>query len=1182
MVKAQWTTTNIAYAKRDENPQDYYADAIGTNFEVRGRVTSLHYVTNRSMFFIQDTNDNVGIHVYRAGVSSVSLYTEANVIGKLAQSNGLRMLISTFSGDIVVTDPVTNTVAAVPGTIGFFLADAERYEGAYVVISNVYLASGSWPAWNGTATLSVTDLTGQISMRIHSATDIDGQLAPTNAFVLYGIFSQFDTSATPNSGYQVWPRFYTDIIQSEGQEPPELFVVNSNTFSIAVGQPLSVQLIAQDRNPEDVLVVATNNAPAGSAVANLANREALFTWAPDAGYVGTTNKIILEVTDGVSTSTVGLDVFVLSDELSNIRLNEVHWDPAGSISGDANGDGSRNAITDEFVEIVNDNATDLDITGWILKYGASTFFTFPPTVLTGKTAVVVFGGGTPVGLFGHSIVYAVSPQWTGLGNNPGANAVSLWTDGGAQIFSYNYGSFDEPDMSATRNPDFTGDYTLHTSVVAVLRWSPGVMASGKYFEGTGQTNSAPIIPPLENRAVGVGKSILISFSAIDPESNPIIFSVSNAPATATFTDNGNGTATLAYTGLLAEAGTQFAISVYAGDGIDAASLKAFNLTVLSAQYDGLVLNEFLANPANAFDSNNDGVFDDSQDEFVEVVNNTTGAVDMAGVMIYDAVGLKHRFTSAIVPTGGAIVVFGGGSITNFAYLPAQKASSGGVGLARLPPESVILYSPQTNELDRYDYDGEQPGGASWTRYPDIAGNWTNHYVVTTNAVRASPGRRVHGQPFLTNQPPFFNPVANKSVALSNSLTFGVSALETDGDLVTLTASNLPAGAEFFPTNANGAAAGTFLWTNAEPAGVYTSEFYAVDEDGAAFTSVVITVSSIPVPGVYTGVVVVNEFRNGTPDIVELLVVSNGLNMQGMILKDFSSSGAGDNGGAFTFATNALWESVRSGTLIVLRNDTSEADVSVGGADYNLDLGLRNTNYFVIMSGTFDIAAEEMVQIKAVDSPRTGHAGALHTLATAGINATNYAAAPGPKLKASTGNSQAGESVYAKNSTSQFSDFDGTDAQGDDAVGSIGTWNTAGNQTYIESLRAGSSEPDTDSDGIPDWWEELYYGGPTNATPTDLASNAVNTVLEAFIADIDPLDPGAFFEIEDISGAALRSVTFLSSTGRLYTFQYSDNLINADGWSNLVTDAAGTNSTTTLSDTNPPAGNRSYRVRVRLP
>src|ERR1044072_3238573 len=97
----------------------------------------------------------------------------------------------------------------------------------------------------------------------------------------------------------------------------------------------------------------------------------------------------------------------------------------------------------------------------------------------------------------------------------------------------------------------------------------------------------------------------------------------------------------------------------------------------------------------------------------------------------------------------------------------------------------------------------------------------------------------------------------------------------------------------------------------------------------------------PVKSALIPSVAVNKyFNSSTVDILELLVIQDGLDMRGMIVTDFSASMVNDGGGKFTFTTDALWSSVRSGTLIVLRNDNSAADTTVGGADYNLDIGLQ--------------------------------------------------------------------------------------------------------------------------------------------------------------------------------------------------------------------------------------------------
>ncbi|HRZ13815.1 MAG TPA: hypothetical protein P5567_15335 [Kiritimatiellia bacterium] len=90
----------------------------------------------------------------------------------------------------------------------------------------------------------------------------------------------------------------------------------------------------------------------------------------------------------------------------------------------------------------------------------------------------------------------------------------------------------------------------------------------------------------------------------------------------------------------------------------------------------------------------------------------------------------------------------------------------------------------------------------------------------------------------TNTPPALNAIGAKSVGVGSNLQFNVTATPTDGDTVTLTASNLPAGAAFFPTNE----AASFLWTNAAPTGTYSVTFNAADNDGSDEETITITVS----------------------------------------------------------------------------------------------------------------------------------------------------------------------------------------------------------------------------------------------------------------------------------------------------------------------------------------------------
>ena len=78
-------------------------------------------------------------------------------------------------------------------------------------------------------------------------------------------------------------------------------------------------------------------------------------------------------------------------------------------------------------------------------------------------------------------------------------------------------------------------------------------------------------------------------------------------------------------------------------------------------------------------------------------------------------------------------------------------------------------------------------------------------------------------------------------------------------------------------------------------------------------------------------------------------------------------------GKFLFTSNALWASVRAGTLVILRNNATAADIAVGGSDYKLDIGLANATYFSNGGGALDIAGTELVLVKAAG---TGVAGAV--------------------------------------------------------------------------------------------------------------------------------------------------------------------------------------------------------------
>lgn len=163
-------------------------------------------------------------------------------------------------------------------------------------------------------------------------------------------------------------------------------------------------------------------------------------------------------------------------------INEIHADPASDLSGDANGDGVRDATDDEFVELINNSGGDVDISGWTLSDGVGVRHTFAyGTVLSDQCSIVVFGGGSPAEPFGNSLVQTASSGTLGLNN--GGDSVIL-NDGSANVASSSYGSEGGDNQSLTLDPDITGSayvkHTLATGSGGTL-FSPGTMIDGTAF-----------------------------------------------------------------------------------------------------------------------------------------------------------------------------------------------------------------------------------------------------------------------------------------------------------------------------------------------------------------------------------------------------------------------------------------------------------------------------------------------------------------------------------------------------------------------------------------------------------------------------------------------------------------------------------------------------------------------------
>ncbi|WP_339771126.1 ExeM/NucH family extracellular endonuclease [uncultured Paraglaciecola sp.] len=210
--------------------------------------------------------------------------------------------------------------------------------------------------------------------------------------------------------------------------------------------------------------------------------------------------------------------FTVIDSSATVSLviNEFHADPAADISGDANGDGTRDSSDDEFVELVNAGDSAIDVSGWTISDAVQVRHTFPSgSVIEAGCAAVIFGGGTPQGVFGGALVQAASSGTVGLNNGGDTITVS----NGISTFEVVYGSEGANDQSLTLNPDVTGEsYSAHATVSEAngALFSPGTKLDGTSFAGCTVPDLAPTvvnISPVDGATdVGVGSVINLTFS----------------------------------------------------------------------------------------------------------------------------------------------------------------------------------------------------------------------------------------------------------------------------------------------------------------------------------------------------------------------------------------------------------------------------------------------------------------------------------------------------------------------------------------------------------------------------------------------------------------------------------------------------------------------------------------------
>ena len=305
----------------------------------------------------------------------------------------------------------------------------------------------------------------------------------------------------------------------------------------------------------------------------------------------------------------------------------------------------------------------------------------------------------------------------------------------------------------------------------------------------------------------------------------------------------------------------------------------------------LIINEFLADPDGVSgDANGDGTINTSEDEFIEIYNNTLSDIDISGYMINDSSGLRHTFTSgSVIPAGEVIVVFGGGTPTNIPCL-SQVASVGFLGLNN-GGDTIILLDASSAIVTSYSYGSEGGDNQSLGRDLDITGDFKKHSQITSNPVDFSPGR--YNETNIPFSAVTWTGTTNSDWATATNWSTGVVPTSSDIVIVDGTFTNEPAIAS---TDAAAqsvtVASGNTLSIDETSSLTVSGDF--TNDGTVTLNSTADDFSSLIVTGTATGDITYNRFVNsyndgfgggwdlvGSPTVMTIadFITANGANIE---------------------------------------------------------------------------------------------------------------------------------------------------------------------------------------------------------------------------------------------------------------------------------------------------------------
>jgi len=219
---------------------------LGQTVTVSGVVTVPTYLLNGYSLEVYVQDETGGVNVYVTGGASswnLALGDSVTVTSQVAFYNGLTELGTDSSYTTIVNHGPASSLPAPALLTCDDVANAmlpsnwDPDESRLVRLDGLNITSGTWPTVaGGNTVLTVSDGEGNCLLYIDQDTELNGSPDPGANFSIVGVIKQFDYSSPYDSGYEVMPRWLTDV-NPEGSGPTivgDITVMNITSTSAGV------------------------------------------------------------------------------------------------------------------------------------------------------------------------------------------------------------------------------------------------------------------------------------------------------------------------------------------------------------------------------------------------------------------------------------------------------------------------------------------------------------------------------------------------------------------------------------------------------------------------------------------------------------------------------------------------------------------------------------------------------------------------------------------------------------------------------------------------------------------------------------------------------------------------------------------------------------------------------------